>query len=1359
MNQNLFPLRHPGTFVRKNIIPPGMTVTEASNRLGIGRPALSNFLNGHSALSPEMAVRLEKAFDANRQRLLDMQLAYDMQERQISERGIAVHAFVPRFLTIKARQIENWADKQINARTHLPVLLRKLVHSTGNVLIEVNFPSYDNAQRQGNDGFVEASSATPWVPYGHSYWEFSTNSNQCKKANDDYSARLKSVDRTKRAVSTFIFVTPRNWSKKTIWEKEKNEAGDWKSVRAYDASDLEQWLEQSVPAQIWLAEQIGLPVNGYETLEQAWTRWANASEPHLPPELFAPAITAYQHKFERWLTKPSTRHFVIKANSRDEALAFLACLFDPKKLRKFKDLTAIFTSTATLKTLIASKMEFIPIVVSEDVERELGDAYRRLHCIVFHHHNAVKNDDEVVLDCLGHDTFEKVLRNSGFAKNDIDRLASESGRSLTILRRRLSKNPAIRTPVWAGDNDTAKALVPMALIGAWDGEPARRELDREIMANVADRKYKTIESDFCDLLQLDDSPVWSVERFRGVVSKIDALFAIARMITPEDLDRFFLAAEIVLSKTDPALDLPEEQRWVAGLYGKTRDHSRALCEGICETLVILSIYDDNLFQSRHGSDTKNRVAALIRKLLTPLSLENLLSQDHNLPYYAEAAPNEFLKIIECDLNQDDPTVFSILKPVDSSAIFASLPRTGLLWSLECLAWNPRNIQRVCKILAQLSRSKIDDNWTNKPDASLQAIFRSWVPQTAASIEQRVQALKTLVKNFSHVVWEICIEQIKPPPRFGHYSYRPLWRSDASCAGQIVMRKERNDFIQAVISIMIDWSSHDELTLGDLVEALESIPEVEQIRIWDLIDEWSHSATDSAKATLRERIRQFALTRRARHLKIGETTRNSARETYEKLQPQNPIARHGWLFTKHWVEETVGVNEADSTDRRKREEQIDRLRSEAMNDIWTKHGFEGIMEMLTASDAARIIGHYAMSCITSIEMRVQFIQCCLSLDENYRNKAELCLKGALSAIENNLHTPVLKAAAKEMSSEKRMRLFVNAPFHKSTWQLLDDYGSDIRDGYWKQVYPYWDRHTPTEFDELIDCLLDAGRPHVAFQVVHINFEDAETSRLKRLLHDVATVNTEPASHFKIDRHRVSEALESLGNRADVSCNDMAELEFLYIDVLTDSKYGIPNLGGIIAESPKLFAKAVALAYRRRDENVDPPEWTTESREQGNSVALAAYQLLDQLEIIPGKDENDNIDAVALAKWIDDVRFLCREYARIEMGDYSLGQLLAKAPKDEDGSWPCKAVCEAMEGIASLEIGNGFLIGVHNSRCACWRGEGGQQERDLSTKYRDWADRLHFEYPYVSGVLEDIAVSYDDESKQHDSEAEIAKRLRN
>jgi len=1346
--------QHPGRFVRETIIPAGLSVKEAAKRLGVGRPALSNFLNGNSALSPEMAVRLEKAFGANRQQLLDMQAAYDRHERQAAEREVAVRAFVPTFLTIKAQQIEDWAGRNIDARTRLAVLLRKLVHSTGSGISRADFPGYDNAQRRGADGFVEAGAATPWIPDGRSYWEFGTNQNISAKAESDYSARLTSVDPAERSTSTFVFVTPRNWLGKAAWEKQKNEAGDWKAVRAFDASDLEQWLEQSVPAQIWFAEEIDLPTSGFETLEQAWRRWANASEPHLTPEIFAPSIAAYRGTFRNWLFKPSERPFVIAADSRDEALAFLSCLFDDEELRPFKDLSAVFASPQTLRKILSFPVTFIPIVHSTDVERELGDAHRRLHCIVYRPRNAVDAEADIALDLLGYDAFEKALTAMGVDEGEVDRLARASGRSPTILRRRLSRNAAIKTPIWAGDHETAKALVPITLVGAWHAES---DADRQIVSLVADRKYDELEHEVARLLPIDDSPVWSVGRYRGVASKIDALFATAWIITSADIERFFQAAELVLSESDPALELPEDKRWAAALYDKTRDHSSALREGICETLVILSVHGNILFQNRLGIDIETRVASLVRSLLTPLTIEKLLSHDQDLPRYAEAAPDEFLGIIEEDLRRDEPVVLGLLKPVEGG-FWSSPSRTGLLWALECLAWNPKNLWRVSAILAELSRQKIDDNWANKPDASLQSIFRSWMPQTAASLEQRLKVLEKLVKRFPDVAWEVCIEQIKPGTRTGEYTYRPRWRSDASGAGHVVTREEDYGFYRKALDLLLDWQTHDEETLGDLVESLEGMSDDDQQKVWDLIEGWRENAHDSAKAALRERIRRFAFTRRGRRLKFGEAMRDRAREVYERLRPEDPVIRHRWLFVNQWVDESADEIEEETFDLRAREKRIQRQRCEAMAEILASRGFEGITDLLVNSNAAGTVGQFAALAITGLEARVDFVQRCLTLDGDLRSKAEWCLQGFLWGIGDDSRSEVILAALEALPSEQRSRLFVCAPFVEATWRLLNAYGEEIRTSYWQQVFPSWNRHTPAELSELIDRLLDAKRPRAAFHAVHMDFDDIETNRLKRLLRAVATIDAEPVGHFRLDPYSISRALDSLDGRAGVTRDEMAQLEFLFIDALARSEHGIPNLESQIADAPIVYVQAVALAFRRRDGGEDPQEWTIENPEQRAAVARAAYGLLDRINKIPGTDDQGKIDLVKLSAWLAEVRRLCRQYGRSEIGDQCLGQLLSKAPADEDGLWPCESVREAMEEIASPEIGRGFSVGVHNSRGAHWRGEGGDQERVLAARYRAWAARLQFDYPYVGGILESIAASYEREAGWQDSEAKITKRLR-
>src|SRR5689334_4327155 len=99
---------HPGLYIRDNIIPPKMAVKDAAKLLGVGRPALSNLLNGNADLSPEMAARLEKVFGADQQELLKKQVAFDQTKQGPLAQSLPVGAYVPSFLQVKARHIEQW---------------------------------------------------------------------------------------------------------------------------------------------------------------------------------------------------------------------------------------------------------------------------------------------------------------------------------------------------------------------------------------------------------------------------------------------------------------------------------------------------------------------------------------------------------------------------------------------------------------------------------------------------------------------------------------------------------------------------------------------------------------------------------------------------------------------------------------------------------------------------------------------------------------------------------------------------------------------------------------------------------------------------------------------------------------------------------------------------------------------------------------------------------------------------------------------------------------------------------------------------------------------------------------------------
>lgn len=87
---------HPGELIRTEIIEPlGLSVTQAADALGVRRATLSDLLNANAGLSPEMALRIEKAFGVKMDYLLRMQLAYEVAQVRSHQSEINVARYSP----------------------------------------------------------------------------------------------------------------------------------------------------------------------------------------------------------------------------------------------------------------------------------------------------------------------------------------------------------------------------------------------------------------------------------------------------------------------------------------------------------------------------------------------------------------------------------------------------------------------------------------------------------------------------------------------------------------------------------------------------------------------------------------------------------------------------------------------------------------------------------------------------------------------------------------------------------------------------------------------------------------------------------------------------------------------------------------------------------------------------------------------------------------------------------------------------------------------------------------------------------------------------------------------------------------
>lgn len=87
---------HPGGIIKTEILDElGLSITKAAEILGVRRTTFSDLVHEKAALSPEMALRLEKAFHLKMEMLLQMQAWYDGNEMRKQARRIKIEPFVP----------------------------------------------------------------------------------------------------------------------------------------------------------------------------------------------------------------------------------------------------------------------------------------------------------------------------------------------------------------------------------------------------------------------------------------------------------------------------------------------------------------------------------------------------------------------------------------------------------------------------------------------------------------------------------------------------------------------------------------------------------------------------------------------------------------------------------------------------------------------------------------------------------------------------------------------------------------------------------------------------------------------------------------------------------------------------------------------------------------------------------------------------------------------------------------------------------------------------------------------------------------------------------------------------------------
>ena len=1257
-------------------------------------------------------------------------------------------------MLVTATQIHQWADTR-EAQGSLPVLVRMLIQATGGRLVCIDFPAGDSVGQPGWDGEVKSDDQSPWVPQGQSFWELSCEAKPTQKANRDYKKRVKQTPVAVRSKSTFVFVTARRWTTKKKWVQEKQNEREWKDVRAYDANDLEQWLEQAPAVALWFAETLGMTGLGVESLERHWRTWSQQSAPPISPDaLFADRqntreqlIRNLRKRLEKKITDPLT----IRADSVEEAAAFVcAAVLQDEGLSTVSLVVTepsgwrFVDANPDLKVAVAARPE---VAERPTVRRDLVVIIPYASGNMAGHYRgaaAREPDTCLVLKRPRCPEFEKSLVELGLDEAEAERLAASTGRSWTVFRRHHAINPAIRRPKWLGMPQAA-ALSTLCLLGAWVGDKSE---DQEIVSRLAGRPYEEVERDLRYLAQVDDAPVLQIGTVWKAKSQLELLDLFGERITSNELDRFFEIAYEILAAPDPALDLPEEQRYAAQTYGKVRPQSDILIEALCDTLIKLAVRGP-ILPSLQAIGIEGRVARLVHDLLYDADRTRWLSLSPYLQSLAEAAPEAFLRAVEHSLTRLDQSVLSLLKETSDSALFGRCWHATLLWALEILAWSPRFLTRVALVLAQLAHVEIKGNWANTPLNSLTGIFRSWFPQTAVSLDERIKVLDVLVEREPGIAFELLDKLVHINHDVAFPAARPKWRGYDIGAGHGAPHEEVFRMVSAAADRLLTLAKGNPNRVARLIEKLQVFDANRLNAVLDLAAEFTHpEVSDEAKEVVRAALRESIHWHR-NYDKTPESVLSAKlkpfEELYDKLAPRDPIIRHRWLFAQGWPKLPDCVDYPEINQR------LETERLKALQEIYGELGMAGIEKLASICSGEPWVGATLAKLdlpIDSLAERV--INKCSDFTD--RDPLSITIRGLLRSLPQPYATELIETVLQEAekqhwSPEKTARFLTLARPEKATWDIVASCGSEVEKAYWSQVPVFWLRGGEEDPEFPLRRLLEVERPRTALQVCRFVLDRVDPRLIADILEQILHGREMNGPH--LDSWDIGQAIERLEASGVIEKNRLVLLEFWAIPLLGyRDEQRARTLYATLMSDPALFCELICILYKpRHREHEEPPN------EMRKAAAGIAWRILHNCRRIPGTQPDGTVDEETFFEFINEVRELCREKDRLEMCDETLGQILAYSPVGQDGIWPFEPARKILDRPDLEDMRRGFVIGTFNKRGITSRApdEGGAQERELTAKYRSHANSLRMSHPNLAAAFDRIADSYEREGKREDFEA--------
>ncbi|MGO4761330.1 hypothetical protein AB4120_02215 [Cupriavidus sp. 2KB_3] len=1243
---------------------------------------------------------------------------------------------------ITALNLQTWAET-LGARNVFPGMVADLIRASAQDISTIRFPNGDKGQVRGFDGVLEAAGASLYIPDGTSIWEFGVSADAATKANSDFEKRTKEVDEAKRRKTTFVFVTPRTWNngneKLADWVDAKKKLGQWKDVVYLDGSMIEDWLSRSpaVAARYARFELKLLPVTGVRSTDEFWDEYSSRFGPPLVEQVLLAGREQQAEALIRRLSEGVSK-LPYAADAPDEVVAFAVAAIRASEpaVRYFLEAKTLVVDTEEAARQIAgiSGLTFLPRAQARGLAGYLA---QKGPTVVSAGADDKKHDHEV-LRRPSSTELGKALSGMGFTEQEGYDLARRCGRSLAVLAR-LKPSGTAPKPEWL---ENGAALLPALLAGAWH---VPTKADQEVLSGLAAGKdYATYEAPLRTLAKLQDPPIDYVKDVWALRASVDTFVHLGHLIGAEHLALFSDAAKTVFGKVVEPPKADEVFKPAAQRAADT--HSRWLRDGMMNTLLHMAVLHEQAEFTVTGSTPQDYVNSVVRELPGLSSDHRLLaSLQDQMALLAEAAPIPFVEALERLLEGDAVGIRPIFE--EHKGPFSSHGyHYGILWGLELIAWDPQLLLRAALCLARLAEIDPGGSVSNRPINSLRSIFLSWAPNTCATAKSRMGVLARVLESVPSIAWQLITKLLPNSHDVSSPTQRPAFREFGEGNAEVLTYGVVWESQASVIDMAIRHAGLDADRWGVLIGAISHFPKQSFEGTAKALEGVLASSSTEARFVIWDSLRKEVNRHRTyagTDWALPEEALSQLDSLVQSFAPAGAIARSTWLFDD-WMPDLPEKAQEDSDP----EEAINTARLNAIREVVQESGTSGLIELAGKVKLPQHVAYAARGLELDFDELCHFFGQALRVGQGLDVIAGAILAEGVSRFGAKWMAFAADMLVGERAAPERIAgLLMALEESAATWDYVKAYGDKVNETYWQRKHSYFVRGNVDELMLAIDNYLAHRRPLAALDSASRRMSDLPSSLLIRLLDEsVQEINVVGRAAGTMSVYNIERAFDELRKREDVTPDDVAALEFRYLPVFRAREKPLV-LHTLMVKQPRLFMDAICAVFKPANRESEPPA------EGAEKLAVAAYELLTGIRVLPGQSDGD-VDEQTLIAWCTEVRRIAVEVDREKIADQRIGAILAHAPlSKKDDAWPHEAVRSAIEKLGSEELERGVIIERFNMRGVYSKaiGEGGDQERVLARQSREWADAMPG-WPRTAAMLMQISEGWLRDAERADLSAQ-------